>query len=112
VRHREVIEIRLRPPGRVAARFYRQLGLAPPALAGDTFPWHARFIRLLPQCWRWLHRGYACAFGFFWLPCVLCGRLYGGHQAAGEVPDPTRGPGSGIAVCPQCVKDGKAVGYL
>ena len=25
---------------------------------------------------------YALACGYFWLPCPLCGRMFGGHEAA------------------------------
>jgi hypothetical protein len=29
---------------------------------------------------RWVHKLYAGMFGYFWLPCTLCGREYGGHE--------------------------------
>lgn len=29
---------------------------------------------------RWLHRLYAWAGGYFWLPCPHCGRHFGGHE--------------------------------
>ena len=32
---------------------------------------------LLP---RWLHRLYARFLGYFWLPCPICGRCFGGHE--------------------------------
>ncbi|MES2950271.1 MAG: hypothetical protein V4858_17140 [Pseudomonadota bacterium] len=30
---------------------------------------------------RLLNRIYAWLFGFFWLPCPVCGREFGGHEA-------------------------------
>lgn len=32
---------------------------------------------------RWLHRIYAAVFGYFWLPCPICGRCFGGHEHTG-----------------------------
>ena len=31
---------------------------------------------------RTLHRIYAWMFGYFWLPCPVCGRMFGGHEIA------------------------------
>lgn len=31
---------------------------------------------------RTLHRLYAWLFGYFWLPCPVCGRMFGGHEIA------------------------------
>ncbi len=33
---------------------------------------------------RWVDRLYAAAFGFFWLPCPVCGRMFGGHEVTIE----------------------------
>ncbi len=33
-----------------------------------------------PVRWRWLNRWYARALGSFWLPCPICGELFGGHE--------------------------------
>ncbi len=30
---------------------------------------------------RTLNRIYAWLFGFFWLPCPVCKRMFGGHEA-------------------------------
>jgi hypothetical protein len=30
---------------------------------------------------RWVHRLYAAAGGWFWLPCPACGEHFGGHEA-------------------------------
>ena len=29
---------------------------------------------------RFLHRCYAFLFGYFWIPCPLCGKYFGGHE--------------------------------
>ena len=29
---------------------------------------------------RWAHRLYANLLGYFWLPCPICGRNFGGHE--------------------------------
>lgn len=30
--------------------------------------------------WRLLNKIYAKLFGYFWLPCRLCGQHFGGHE--------------------------------
>ena len=97
----------MRPPRLHQRLWYRRNRLPVPLSVGPTGPWHADWIRLLPQSWSGVHRAYARRWGFYWLPCVLCGALYGGHQAAGSVPDPTEGPGRGIAICPSCTRAGR-----
>jgi hypothetical protein len=53
----------------------------------------------------WLHRRYAWAAGYFWLPCPVCGREFGGHErGAGVIPDFARDwPMAGLVACPRCV---------
>jgi len=29
---------------------------------------------------RLLHKLYAKIFGYFWLPCPVCGKMFGGHE--------------------------------
>ena len=29
---------------------------------------------------RWAHRLYAWTFGYFWKPCPICGKYFGGHE--------------------------------
>lgn len=31
---------------------------------------------------RLLNKFYAWAFGYFWLPCPICGKYFGGHETA------------------------------
>jgi hypothetical protein len=62
---------------------------------------------------RVLHNWYAFLLGYFWLPCPLCGREFGGHEwkdrdgRSSVIPDPNGGPSTGIAVCPDCTRAGK-----
>ena len=50
---------------------------------------------------RLIHKLYALIFGYFWLPCPVCKRAFGGHEisnlftAALVLPD-----GTASAVCP------------
>ncbi len=32
---------------------------------------------------RWCHRCYAWFAGYFWLPCPVCGQMFGGHEWSG-----------------------------
>jgi hypothetical protein len=66
-------------------------------------------ISVLP---RFLHRWYAGTFGYFWLPCTLCGRESGGHEwkdrdgKSSAIPDPDR-PGMWRGICPVCTRSGR-----
>jgi hypothetical protein len=75
---------------------------------------------------RWFHRWYAGTRGYFWLPCPICGRYFGGHEWGGGDPDwPTSIPNldsektvvlsdgesltyftEGTGICPWCVRKG------
>jgi DNA-directed RNA polymerase subunit RPC12/RpoP len=50
---------------------------------------------------RWFNRLYAFINGYFWLPCSLCGKNFGGHE---WFPDNSISIsyGEGEAVCPNC----------
>jgi hypothetical protein len=95
-------KLTLQRPGVLQRAWYRRLGLTPPLSETSSGPWHAHWVRLLPYRWRRLHRAYATANGYYWLPCILCGRPYGGHEGGTTIPDPTRGPGQGIVICSRC----------
>lgn len=79
------------------ARIYRRRGMEIPTAhsghdEGSLVPYERR---------EW-HEQYARAFGYFWLPCVLCSQPYGGHEIVDTIPDPTRGPRAGLTICPTC----------
>lgn len=47
---------------------------------------------------RLYHRLYALFFGYFWLPCPLCKRNFGGHEI-GEYGIPPKDEENGKCVC-------------
>jgi hypothetical protein len=80
----------------------------------ESHPWWQHwFATLVPYRARWAHRRYADALGYFWLPCPLCTRPFGGHEwrpVAGReasIPDPLAGPGSSVGICPRCTRAGR-----
>lgn len=55
---------------------------------------------------------YASRHGYFWLPCVLCGTMSGGHEweierGGNPASIPNEQPGSFTGICPQCTADGR-----
>lgn len=52
---------------------------------------------------RLFHRLYALIFGYFWLPCPVCRRYFGGHEKGGGCYwiDET----TAKITCPQCPGD-------
>jgi hypothetical protein len=40
----------------------------------------SRRTKLILHRWRWLNKLYASIFGYFWLPCPICGEYFGGHE--------------------------------
>lgn len=91
----------MRRPTWLDRLWYRRLGVTPP-VATSRGP--GRIARLVAYRFRRFHQSYATACGFFWLPCPLCDRPFGGHESGGEVPDPTSGPGYGISICSECTR--------
>jgi hypothetical protein len=67
--------------------------------------------RLVPSWMRLVHRWYAEMTGDFWRKCILCLREYGGHEwraHPGAIPDPIRGVGHVLTICPNCTRAGRA----
>ena len=67
--------------------------------------------RLVPSWMRLVHRWYAEMTGDFWARCILCLREYGGHEwraRPGAIPDPIRGIGHVITICPVCTRAGRS----
>ena len=54
---------------------------------------------------RWIHRIYALGNGYFWRPCPICGKGFGGHESAetGLMTSLT----SGVLVCRNCEAEAK-----
>lgn len=51
---------------------------------------------------RWVHCVYAFLAGYFWLPCPICGRKFGGHEKHGIL---WSGPHEGEGTCWDCRDD-------
>jgi hypothetical protein len=48
---------------------------------------------------RWIHCVYAFLVRYFWLPCPMCGRKFGGHESGATLYD---SPHEGHVVCRDC----------
>lgn len=104
---RFVMVVTMRPPDWLQRLWYRKLRMPAPQAVASGEPRRTDWVRLLPYRWRNLHRRHADRHGYFWLPCILCGRPYGGHESGDSVPDPTGGPGTGVTICSQCTRAGR-----
>lgn len=56
---------------------------------------------------RLLNMLYAHATAHFWLPCPLCGQMFGGHEWKDGNDIPTGEPGTGMGICPDCGNRGE-----
>jgi len=54
---------------------------------------------------RSVHKLWAELGGYFWMPCPVCGRLFGGHENDNSLPHSTLwlGPSTGQVVCTRCI---------
>lgn len=52
---------------------------------------------------RWCHQLYAFIFRYFWFPCPVCDRYFGGHEW--RTMDVLTVNGEELAICPACGKD-------
>lgn len=50
---------------------------------------------------RLMHKLYAHAFGYFWLPCPVCGEPFGGHEAHRHTEAVLCEDGHAYCVCPK-----------
>jgi hypothetical protein len=55
---------------------------------------------------RWIQHLYADLFGYFWLPCPLCGEYFGGHEWLDNC-DIMTSPYDGSGVCANCYEKAK-----
>lgn len=98
---RHSVTLTMRPVPEPFAAVYRRRGIPVPE-ASSGFPLAA----LWPFRFRSLHRAYAERYGYFWLPCVLCGLEFGGHEITASIPDPTDELGRlWQSVCPACAAE-------
>lgn len=98
---RREIVLTLKPVTFLDRIWYRRLGIEPPLSSSRD---GGRCARLVPYRFRGFHRAYAASHGYFWLPCPLCDRPFGGHEWGGDLPDPMKGPGSYIGICSECTR--------
>ena len=59
---------------------------------------------MMPR-WRWLNWLYALLGGYFWLPCSLCSRKYGGHEYRTSDAYLMHDWNSGESVCSNCKEE-------
>lgn len=52
---------------------------------------------------RFIHYIYAHAMAYYWLPCPICWRMYGGHENDGGTLWDSRYSGRGV--CPNCTDE-------
>jgi hypothetical protein len=79
------------------AEVYARRGMTVPAVSSSFDP-----ASLWPYEPREPHETYARARGYFWLPCRLCGRSFGGHEITDSVHFPDNAPGISTGICPLC----------
>lgn len=58
----------------------------------------------LPYRPRFLNKIWAFIFGYFWLPCPLCGNKFGGHECWESL---MVSYSEGVGVCPKCITKAK-----
>lgn len=80
----------------VYARVFRSRGMKVPVMSSPRSPG-----ALIPLRLRSLHKAWAQSHHYFWLPCILCGREYGGHEVSDSISDPTY-IGREYVICPFC----------
>ena len=54
--------------------------------------------------WEWFR---AFIGGYFWMPCPLCGKYFGGHEKNGG--HLATSLGSGVSTCADCTKDAERI---
>ncbi len=52
--------------------------------------------------YRWLSWLYAHLLGYFWLPCPICGKHFGGHERVANQNHLMTSWHGGLSVCPDC----------
>lgn len=59
---------------------------------------------------RFLHKLYANLFGYYWIPCPLCGEYMGGHEHSWkESGHLDLGDGRGKTTCRDCKEDAEKI---
>ena len=63
---------------------------------------------ILPYYPRFINHIFAYLLGYFWLPCPICGRNFGGHEWSNTLLSST---GHGKGVCPKCGNRADIINY-
>jgi hypothetical protein len=59
--------------------------------------------KLMINTMRLLNKLYANLFGYFWIPCPLCGNMFGGHEVNERTKSIIKKNGhGGIVICQKC----------
>lgn len=63
---------------------------------------------------RWMNHFYANLFGYFWLPCPICGEMTGGHEWRTDLPNSAVMIefNRGVGVCPNCHDKAKEINMI
>lgn len=61
---------------------------------------------------RWLQKVIAWFGGYFWLPCPICLKNFGGHEWADGHHGLYNGDGTYTCVCPNCEEKAKKLNIL
>ncbi len=66
-------------------------------------------ISAMLRRFRRFNRRWAHSRGYFWLPCPVCGRPFGGHEGSGAAVPQRERPGFGWCVCfrKNCVEEAR-----
>ncbi|NKY58299.1 hypothetical protein [Nocardia flavorosea] len=78
------------------AAVYERRGLKVPFARSRYDP-----ASLWPYLPRGIHERHAKSHGYFWLPCPLCRRYYGGHEIVDSIPHEDDSS-SATTICPAC----------
>lgn len=89
------------------------MGAVGRANTGGTWGTTMGLGKFVPYKWRWFHRWWAAFFGYFWIPCPVCGKPFGGHEwrvinglsSSVWIPDET-GDYTMRGICPKCTAAG------
>lgn len=100
---RRTRQLTTRPLSRLDKMWYRRLGVSEPDLVSPAGL--GALVRLIPYQWRRVHHCFATSLGYFWKPCPLCGREFGGHEYGTDIPNLSLGPRSGQVICSECTKN-------
>ena len=66
---------------------------------GEKFNYKPRILNFVWAAW----------FGYFWLPCPLCNKNFGGHEWKESL---NASDHTGVGTCPKCINETKEINKL